>query len=97
MPFGLTNIPLLFQNFINNILYGMLDKFCTVYIDNILIYNNSKKKHQTHVQKVFTALQKVGLQTDINKYKFHITKISYLELIISTKYNRIDLKKVEAV
>ena len=33
----------------------MLDEFCTAYIDDILIYNNSKKKHQTHVQKVFAV------------------------------------------
>ena len=49
MPFGLANAPLSFQNFINNILHGMLDEFCIAYIDNILIYSNSKKEHQTHV------------------------------------------------
>ena len=97
MPFGLANAPLLFQNFINNILHGMLDKFCTTYIDNILIYSNSKKEYQTHIQKVFVALQKVGLQADIDKCEFHVTKISYLGLIISTKGIRMDPKKVEAV
>ena len=56
MPFGLANAPSLFQNFINNILHGMLDKFCIVYIDNILIYSNFKKKHQTYVQKVLVTL-----------------------------------------
>ena len=56
MPFGLANTPSLFQNFINNILYGMLDKFCIAYIDDILIYSNSKKESQTHIQKVLTAL-----------------------------------------
>ena len=75
----------------------MIHEFCTAYIDNILIYSNSKKKHQIHVQKVFAALQKARLQADINKCEFHITKISYLELIISTEGIRIDLKKVKAV
>ena len=97
IPFGLANAPSSFQNFINNILYGMLDKFCTVYIDNILIYSNSKKKYQIHVWKAFTALQKVGLQRDINKCELHVTKISYLGLIISTESIRMDYKKVEAV
>ena len=59
--FGLANVPSLFQNFINNILHGILDKFCTTYIDDILIYSNFKKKHQTHVQKVLAAFQKAGL------------------------------------
>lgn len=61
----------------------MLNNFYTTYINNILIYNNSKKKYQAHMQKILTALEKVGLQGDINKCKFHITKISYLGLIIS--------------
>ena len=97
MPFGLANAPSLFQNFMNNILYRMLDEFYITYIDDILIYNNSKKKHQTHVQKVFAAFQKVRLQADINKCEFHVTKISYLGLIISIKGIRIDPKKVEAI
>ena len=75
----------------------MLDEFCTSYINNILIYSNSKKEHQTHVEKIFAALQKAGLQADINKCEFHITKICYLGLIISTKGIRMDLNKVEAV
>ena len=71
MSFRLANAPLSFQNFISNILNRMLDEFCTSYIDNILIYSNSKKEYQTHVQKVFVALQKA------DKCEFHVTKISY--------------------
>ena len=97
MPFRLANAPLSFQNFINNILHGMLDEFCTAYIDDIMIYSNSKKEHQTHIRKVLAALQKAGLQADIDKCEFHVTKISYLGLIISTEGIRIDPKKVEAV
>ena len=47
--------------------------------------------------KILAALQKKGLQADINKCEFHITKISYLKLIIFTKGIRMDLKKVEVV
>ena len=97
MPFGLANAPSSFQNFINDILHGMLDEFCTAYIDDILIYSNSKKKHQTHIQKVLAVLQKARLQADIDKCEFHITKISYLGLIISIEGIRMDPKKVEAV
>lgn len=97
MPFGLANALSLFQNFINNILHGILDKFCISYINDILIYSNFKKKHQTHIQKVFVALQKTKLQANIEKYEFYITKISYLELIISIKNIHMDHKKIETV
>ena len=97
MLFGLANAPSSFQNFINNILYKMLDKFCIAYIDDILIYSNFKKEHKSHIQKVLAALQKARLQVNINKCEFHITKISYLRLIISTKGIRMKPKKVEGV
>ncbi len=97
MPFGLANAPSSFQNFINDILHGMLDKFYTAYIDDILIYSNSKKEYQSHVRKVLAALQKAGLQADIDKCEFYVTKIDYLGLIISTKGIRMDPKKVEAI
>ena len=75
----------------------MLDEFCTAYIDDILIYSNSKKEHQTQIRKVLTALQKAGLQANINKCEFHVTKISYLGLIIFTKSIHMEPKKVEAI
>ena len=43
------------------------------------------------------ALQKAGLQADSDKCVFHVTTISYLGLIISTKDIRMDPKKVEPV
>lgn len=97
MSSDLANAPLSFQNFINNVSPRMLDNFCIAYINNILIYSNSKKEHQAYVRKFIAVLQKAGLQADIDKCEFYVTKISYLGLIISTDGIRMDLKKVKAV
>ena len=97
MPFGLANGPSSFQTYINNVLHGMLNIFCTAYIDDILIYSNSKKEHQKHVRKVLEALQKAGLQTDIKKCEFHVTEINYLGLVITNNGICMDPKKVSAV
>ena len=75
----------------------MLDVFCTVYIDDILIYSNSKKEHNEHVRRVLAALQKAGLQADIDKCEFHVTKVNYLGLIITSNGIRMDPHKVSAV
>ena len=97
MSFGLANGPFSFQNYINNVLHGMLDVFCTAYIDNILIYSNTKKKHREHMRNVLTALQKAGLQADIDKCEFHVTEVNYLGPIIMNNGIRIDPHKVNAI
>jgi len=73
IPFGLANAPSTFQKYINYILQDYLDKFCLVYINNILIYlSRSKKQHWEHVYKVLQWLQDTGLQVNINKCKFEV-------------------------
>ena len=67
------------------------------YIDNILIYSNSKKEHQEHMRRVLTALQEADLQANINKCEFHITEVNYLGLIIINNGICIDFHKVSAV
>ena len=97
MPFGLANGLFSFQNYINDVLHGMLDVLCTAYIDDILIYSNSKKKHREHVQKILGALRGAGLQADIDKCEFHVTEVNYLGLIITSNGIRMDCHKVSAV
>jgi hypothetical protein len=40
MPFGLSNVPAIFQARINKVLYLYLDVFYTAYINDILVYSN---------------------------------------------------------
>jgi hypothetical protein len=45
LSFELINDSLIFQNFMNDILMNYLNEFVIIYLDNIIVYNNSKKKH----------------------------------------------------
>ena len=36
----------------NNVLFDYLDNFCTVYLDNILIYSKNLLEHKLYVKKV---------------------------------------------
>ena len=45
MPFGLTNEPAAFQQFINDILGNMLDVCVIGYLDDILIYLDLLDQH----------------------------------------------------
>ena len=81
-PFGLVNALSLFQYFINNILHPYLDIFCTVYINNILVYSNNLAKYKKYINFVIKALCKASVQLDINKCKFHKIEVLYFGLII---------------
>ena len=56
MLFELFNASVLFQNYINDILWDYLDVFCTTYINNILIYSDTLKEHRQHVQQILQKL-----------------------------------------
>ena len=45
MPFGLANAPATFQAHINQVLAGLVDVTCIVYLDDILIYSNDLMIH----------------------------------------------------
>ena len=50
MQFGFTNTPATFQKKINYILGEHLDDFVIAYLNNIIIYLNSKKEHKEHIK-----------------------------------------------
>ena len=97
MPFGLTNAPADFQRFINEVLHPFLDRFCTAYLDDILIYSRTLQEHKQHVRQVLDALSANGLHLKPEKCEFHRTEVGYLGLIISQDGIKMDPKKVEAI
>jgi hypothetical protein len=78
----------------NNILFDYLDDFYTIYLDNIFIYSDDPLEHETYIKLVLQRLYDTGLQVDIKKYKFNITRTKYLGFIILTNSISIDLEKV---
>ena len=97
MPFGLCNGPATFQSYINSTLGEYIHTFCTAYLDDILIYSESRDEHIQHVRLVLQRLLDAGLQADITKCEFHATEVQYLGLIVSTQGIRMDPKKVATV
>jgi len=97
MFFGLCNASGIFQVFINETLREYLDDFCTVYLDNILIYSNIQEEHIRHVKLVLVRLKQAGLYLDIDKCEFNVIQVKYLGLIIIIEGIKMDSEKVKAI
>jgi hypothetical protein len=81
----------------NNVLFDYLDMFCTAYLDDILIYSDNEVEYKEHVKKVLQHLRDTGLQADLKKYEFNVTRTKYLGFILTTDGIEVDPDKVEVV
>ncbi len=97
MLFDLCNESVSFQKYINNILHEHLDKFCTAYLNDILIYFDNELEHEIHVKLILQKLREADLQMNIIKCKFHVTQVSYLELIIIIKEVKMNSFKIDII
>ena len=78
-------------------LFDYLDDFCTAYLDNILIYLENKLKYKHYVKKVLDRLRDAGLQINLKKYEFYVTRTKYLGFIISTNGIKVNPDKILVV
>ncbi len=97
MLFELINESAFFQHYINDVLFNCLHKFCQTYLNDIFIYSKTLKEHKTHVKEVLEKLCEVDLQIDIDKCKFKIQKISFLELLIFINDLQMNSWKVDVI
>ena len=57
MPFGLTNALSTFMRSMNEVLRRFLSMFVIVYLDNILIFSETKEEHLKHIRQVSQRLK----------------------------------------
>jgi len=67
------------------------------YLNNIIIYLNSKEEYKKYVEWVLQRLYNKEILIAIKKYEFHITKTDFVGFIIKLRHISIDLKKIKAI
>ncbi|XP_017440990.2 uncharacterized protein LOC108346418 [Vigna angularis] len=70
MPFGVTNAPAIFMDYMNRIFRLYLDKFVVVFIDDILIYSKTLDEHEEHLRIVLGVLREKELYAKLTKCEF---------------------------
>ena len=68
-----------------------------IYLDNIIIYLNSKKEHKEYIKWVLNRLYKENILVIIEKCKFHTKKTNFIGFIIKLRQINMDLKKIKAI
>ncbi|KAF4546986.1 Transposon Tf2-5 polyprotein-like protein 3 [Elsinoe fawcettii] len=97
MPFGLTNAPATFQAYINRALGGLVDDICVVYLDDILIYSDTREGHVRHVCEVLERLRRYKLYASKKKCDFFTTEVEFLGYIVTTAGVSMDPRRVIAI
>ena len=97
IPFSLTNAPMAFQRFMNNIFSDLSDICIVIYLDDIHIYLNNMSKHYQHVKEILKRLYKTGLYAKAEKCKFHSKLVEYLGYILSPSGLTISDNKVKII
>jgi len=70
LSFGLTNAPATFQATMTDIFRPYLNKFVVVYIDDILIFNNTHEEHADHLRQVMQILRDEDFKIKLSKCEF---------------------------
>ncbi|KAF8727658.1 hypothetical protein RHS02_08030, partial [Rhizoctonia solani] len=97
MQFGLSNAPAVFMRFMNNIFCDLLDISVVVYLDDILIFSNSREEHVEHVKEVLSCLLKHNLFCNPAKCYFFVTEVTCIGLVITPDGISMEKDKVQAI
>ena len=74
-----------------------MDDFIIVYLNNIIIYLNSKKEYKEYIKWVLSRLYKENMPVIIKKYKFYTKKTDFVGFIIKLRQISMDPKKIKAI
>jgi len=97
MPFGVTNAPGIFMEYMNRIFHPYLDQFVVVFIDDILVYSKSEEEHANHLRIVLQVLKEKQLFAKLSKCEFWLQEVSFLGHVILKGGIAVDPSKVDAV
>lgn len=97
MPMGLCNAPSTFQSLVNSIFGPAFRQFCLVYLDDVLIFSNTREEHLEHVERVLATLREHRLYAKREKCEWMREEIVFLGYRVGRGNRYIDPAKVAAI
>lgn len=97
MPMGLKNSPATFQRVMDNVLRGLINNCCLVYLDDILVYSTSLQEHMINLKKVFQRLRESNFKIQLDKSEFLKHETAYLGHVITRQGIKPNPDKIVAI
>ena len=94
MLFELINALAIFQTHIYVMLKEYSNFLVIIYLNDILIFFKSKKKHTKHVRFVLNKLCIIKLYANLEKCQFFVEKIKFLRFLINKYKIKINFVRI---
>lgn len=97
MPFGLKSASATFQRVMDNMLRGLQNEICLVYLDDIIVYSTSLQEHIVNLEKVFQRLRETNFKIQLDKSEFLRKEVAYLGHIVTPDGVKPNPDKIKAI
>lgn len=97
MPMGLKNSPSTFQRVMDNVLRGLQNSICLVYLDDIVVFSSSLQEHLENLERVFQRLRESNFKIQMDKSEFLKLETAYLGHIITRDGIKPNPDKISAI
>ena len=74
MPFGLMNAPTTFMDLMHKVFQPYLNQFVLVFVDDILIYSQSKWEHEDHLRIILQLMKDHQLYAKFSSASFGLLR-----------------------
>jgi len=98
MFFGITNLPVIFQAMMNEILRDLINKGkVAAFIDDVLVGMETKEKHDKIMKEILRRLEENNLYVQLEKYMWKVKIVGFLGVVIGPNGIEIKKKKIDGV
>lgn len=95
MQQGDCNASATYQSLMNHLFSSYIGTWMDVYLDDIVIYSDTKEEHLEHVKIALGILKAEKLYLSAKKWKFFATELKLLGHTITERGIQMDLRKVD--
>jgi len=96
--FGLTNSPATFQAIMNELLRDLINTGkVAVFINDVIVGMETEEGHEKLVEKVIRRLEENDLYVKLEKCKWKVREVEFLEVVIGPEGIKMEKKKVKGV